>query len=177
MLKLAWKGLVVVLKEITFSVGWAELNTDGSWMEEGSAGAGMVLRDNMGQIIYTSCREIFLLQKRFEAELSACMKGLSVAIQRRSCLFMWRWIPDKLWAWSLISQLIDRSSLHRWRKSSIWGTSVELHLVLFIVVRIVLAIFWLSLLELRVELSFGLTLACQKLLSFVMQTVALIPLE
>ena len=62
--------------------GWSKLNVDGSWSLDGKAGAGMVLRDSKGQIIYTSCRELFSCRNAMEAELSACMEGLSLAIQR-----------------------------------------------------------------------------------------------
>ena len=59
-----------------------KLNTDGSWTEEGTVGAGMVLRDTLGNIIYSSCRELFRCRDALEAELCACMEGLSLAIQR-----------------------------------------------------------------------------------------------
>uniref|UniRef100_R7WB08 Putative LRR receptor-like serine/threonine-protein kinase n=1 Tax=Aegilops tauschii TaxID=37682 RepID=R7WB08_AEGTA len=50
--------------------------------EDGKAGAGMVLRDDRGNIIYSSCRELFSCRDALEAEISACMEGLSLAIQR-----------------------------------------------------------------------------------------------
>ncbi|KAI4998006.1 hypothetical protein ZWY2020_053348 [Hordeum vulgare] len=62
------------------TVGWAKLNINGSWTSDGRAGAGMVLRDNKGHIIYTSCREVFSCRNALEAELSTCMEGLSLAI-------------------------------------------------------------------------------------------------
>lgn len=63
-------------------VGWVKLNTDGSWTNDGRAGAGMVLRDNLGNIIYSSCRELFSCRDALEAEICACMEGFSIAIQR-----------------------------------------------------------------------------------------------
>ena len=47
--------------------GWAKLNTDGSWAADGGAGAGMVLRDSTGQIIFTSCRVLFSCRNALEA--------------------------------------------------------------------------------------------------------------
>ncbi|VAH43766.1 hypothetical protein VPH35_027838 [Triticum aestivum] len=62
--------------------GWVKLNTDGSFAENGTAGAGMVLRDDKGNVIYSACRELFSCREILEAELCACMEGLSFAIQR-----------------------------------------------------------------------------------------------
>ena len=39
--------------------GWVKLNVDGAWMEEeGTGGAGMVLRDHAGSVIFSPCRFI-----------------------------------------------------------------------------------------------------------------------
>ena len=39
--------------------GWAQLKTDGSFIQEtGAAGGGMVLRGDTSTIIYTACKEI-----------------------------------------------------------------------------------------------------------------------
>ena len=62
--------------------GWVKLNTDGSFAVNGTAGAGMVLRDDKGNVIYSACRELFSCREILEAELCACMEGLSFAIQR-----------------------------------------------------------------------------------------------
>ena len=40
-------------------LGWVKLNTDGSYSFAGGAGAGMILRDNSGAIIFSSCRALF----------------------------------------------------------------------------------------------------------------------
>uniref|UniRef100_A0A453PIE7 RNase H type-1 domain-containing protein n=1 Tax=Aegilops tauschii subsp. strangulata TaxID=200361 RepID=A0A453PIE7_AEGTS len=63
-------------------VGWVNLCTDGSFADDGSPGAGMVLRDDKGAIIFSSCRQLFSCREPLEAELCACMEGLSLAIQR-----------------------------------------------------------------------------------------------
>ena len=59
-----------------------KLSTDGSFADDETAGAGMVLRDDKGAIIFSSCRQLFSCRKALEAELCACMEGLSSAIQR-----------------------------------------------------------------------------------------------
>mgnify|MGYP000988840899 CR=1 FL=1 len=62
--------------------GWVKLNTDGSFAESDGAGAGMILRDSAGAIIFSACRTLFSCRDALEAELGACMEGLSFAIQR-----------------------------------------------------------------------------------------------
>ena len=88
--------------------GWVKLNTDGSWTNDGRAGAGMVLHDNLGNIIYSSYRELFSCRDSLEAELCACMECLSIAIQRTEipvCIEM-----DSLIAVNMLSfKDIDRS--------------------------------------------------------------------
>lgn len=61
--------------------GWVKPSTGGSFVEDGTAGAGMVPRDDKGSIIYSACRELFSCRKALEVELCACMEGLSFAIQ------------------------------------------------------------------------------------------------
>ena len=46
------------------------------------AGSGMVLRDESGAIIFSSCRQLFSCRDALEAELGACMEGLSLASSR-----------------------------------------------------------------------------------------------
>lgn len=64
------------------SPGWVKLNTDGSFATDGTTGAGMVLRGADGSIIFSACRELRSCRDMLEAELCACMEGLSFAIQR-----------------------------------------------------------------------------------------------
>uniref|UniRef100_N1QR18 ETFB lysine methyltransferase n=1 Tax=Aegilops tauschii TaxID=37682 RepID=N1QR18_AEGTA len=45
------------------------------------AGAGMVLRDSSGSIIFSSCRQLRRCADALEAELAACMEGLNLALQ------------------------------------------------------------------------------------------------
>lgn len=41
----------------------------------------MVLRDDTGAIIFSSCRQRFSCREASEVELCACMKGVSLALQ------------------------------------------------------------------------------------------------
>ncbi|KAE8777824.1 hypothetical protein D1007_49325 [Hordeum vulgare] len=50
--------------------------------KDDSAGSGMVLRDEKGGIIFSSCRQLFYCRDALEAELGACMEGLSLALSR-----------------------------------------------------------------------------------------------
>lgn len=61
--------------------GWVKLNTDGAFSLGGGAGAGMILRNNVGTVIFSACRALFSCRDALEAELCACMEGLSFAIQ------------------------------------------------------------------------------------------------
>jgi ribonuclease HI len=63
-------------------LGWAKLNTDGSFVTSDDAGAGMILRNSSGGIILSACRALFSCRDALEAELCACMEGLSSSIQR-----------------------------------------------------------------------------------------------
>ncbi|VAI39971.1 unnamed protein product [Triticum turgidum subsp. durum] len=61
--------------------GWVKLNTDGSYVDSDNAGAGMILRNSTGGIIFSACRSLFSCRDAVEAELGAIMEGLSLAIQ------------------------------------------------------------------------------------------------
>lgn len=61
-----------------------KLNSDGSFTPDGRAGAGMVLRDSSGAIIFSACRALFSCRDTLEAELYACMEGLSSSLIRTS---------------------------------------------------------------------------------------------
>ena len=64
-------------------LGSVKLNTDGSWLEEESTGgAGMILRDCTGAIIFASCRFIPRCASGLEAEIAAIMEGVSIALDR-----------------------------------------------------------------------------------------------
>ena len=42
----------------------------------------MILRDSVGAVIFSACRTLYYCRDALEAELCACMEGLSFAIQR-----------------------------------------------------------------------------------------------
>lgn len=61
---------------------WAKLNVDGSFSNEnGSAGAGMILRGHDGSIIFSACRSLWSCTDILHAELAGCMEGLALAHQ------------------------------------------------------------------------------------------------
>jgi hypothetical protein len=62
--------------------GWVKLSVDGSFKkEDGTAGAGMILRDDVGQVIFSSCRSLTRCDDPLEAEVRACLEGLELALQ------------------------------------------------------------------------------------------------
>ena len=62
--------------------GWTKLNVDGSFCAStGTAGAGMVLQDSLGKIIFSSCRELRACAEPLEAELLSCIEDLNLALQ------------------------------------------------------------------------------------------------
>jgi ribonuclease HI len=63
-------------------VGWGKLNVDGAWMAEGrSGGTGMVLRNDVGGIIFTVSRFLQDCDSPLEAELQACNEGLALSLE------------------------------------------------------------------------------------------------
>ena len=53
---------------------------DHSRLNEGTAGAGMILRDSHGVVIFASCHVLFFCNDALEAELHAITKGMSLAL-------------------------------------------------------------------------------------------------
>ena len=68
-------------------LGSAKLNVEGSFASDGRAGAGMVLRDHQGEVVFAACRKIDFCTDATEAELTAIEEGISLALQ---------WTPLKL---------------------------------------------------------------------------------
>ncbi|KAI4982518.1 hypothetical protein ZWY2020_023010 [Hordeum vulgare] len=57
------------------------LSVDGSYNHvDGTAGSGMILRDDKGTVIFASCRKLFHCNDAIEAELQAMKEGLQLAI-------------------------------------------------------------------------------------------------
>ena len=68
--------------------GHVKLNFDGSFVSEnGAAGAGMILRDHEGQVIFAACRWWFDCEGPLAAELAACEEGLRLALHWSQALF------------------------------------------------------------------------------------------
>jgi ribonuclease HI len=62
--------------------GYTKLSIDGSFHAgDGAAGAGMVLRDEHGNAIFTACRFMEHCSGPLEAELQACLEGVMLALQ------------------------------------------------------------------------------------------------
>jgi len=104
-------SVITVSEEIRWKppeLGWNKLSTDGSFDSSGNAGAGMILRDHRGIIIFSACRTLYSYRDALEAELCVCMEGISVAIQ-------WSDLPillemDSLEAVAMIScDIVDHS--------------------------------------------------------------------
>ena len=64
---------------------WHKLNIDVSFSsKDGRAGIGMILRDNSGNGVFTSCRSLLHCDDALEAELIACKEGIEMALQYTS---------------------------------------------------------------------------------------------
>ncbi|KQK00440.1 hypothetical protein BRADI_3g49433v3 [Brachypodium distachyon] len=62
--------------------GWTSLCCDGSFGQEtNTAGADMILRDEQGMIIFSPCRVLRNYTGPLEAEIAACMQGMTPAVQ------------------------------------------------------------------------------------------------
>jgi ribonuclease HI len=63
--------------------GWAKLNVDGAWATaDHTGGTGIVLRDEEGNITVTRCRFLQNCGSPLEAEVTACIDGLALALER-----------------------------------------------------------------------------------------------
>ncbi|KAI5011164.1 hypothetical protein ZWY2020_013301 [Hordeum vulgare] len=79
--------------------GWTKLNIDGAFRaEQHTGGAGMILRSDNGQVIFSSCRYLRSCSSSFEAELATCMEGIFIAQ-----------------AWSSLPMILETDCLSRLR--------------------------------------------------------------
>lgn len=63
--------------------GKTKLNTSGPFLVgDGSLGAGMILHDNGGAIMFTAYQGSFTCDNALEVELAACREGITLALQR-----------------------------------------------------------------------------------------------
>ena len=66
-----------------------KLNVDGSYSEaDNNEGVGMILRDDTGSIIFSTCRFLLTCSIALEAEVLACMEGISLALEWSSAPFI-----------------------------------------------------------------------------------------
>lgn len=82
---------------------WLAYSVDGLFSrEEGSAGAGMILRDHRGAVIFAACQLMFFCNNALEAEIKALMIGMSLALQ-------WSSLPILVQFDSVVSTMKDAS--------------------------------------------------------------------
>ena len=62
------------------ALGRVKLNTDASVLGS-TAGAGMILKDQEGEIVFNACRFLYACDDLLEAELLAIREGISLALQ------------------------------------------------------------------------------------------------
>ena len=98
-------------------VGVAKLNVDGAFVEDGGAGAGIILRDHRGEVIVSACRHLLHCKDATEAEMDAIEEGLKLSLT---------WTPLKIVVESdcadavkLIQKETPNTSIHAFRVSVI----------------------------------------------------------
>jgi ribonuclease HI len=91
----------------------------GSWSEEDGVGAaGMVLRDEMGEIIVSACKVLPNCNCPLEAELRACSDGVNLGMQ-------WTDTPIIIESDCLVAiQMITDTEINR-SKLAFWVNSVK----------------------------------------------------
>ncbi|KAI4970906.1 hypothetical protein ZWY2020_001820 [Hordeum vulgare] len=61
-------------------LGWTKLNVEGAFKANNhTGGAGMILRGEGGHVIFSSCRYLRSCSSPLEAELTACLEGITIA--------------------------------------------------------------------------------------------------
>lgn len=88
--------------------GWMKLNVDGSFdINSEKGGIGMILRNCLGSVIFSSCRSLDSCSGPLEAELRACVEGLHLALH-------WSLLPIQVETdCSFVIQLLHHSDKDR----------------------------------------------------------------
>lgn len=67
--------------------GWAKLNVNGSFLQaDGTEGAGMILRNSSGVIIFASCGYLRACTSALETEFAAINEGIELTLE-------WSFLP------------------------------------------------------------------------------------
>jgi hypothetical protein len=66
--------------QVKQKLGVTKLNVDEAFSQDGTAGAGMILRDHTRAVIFTACRQLRSCADTPEAELAAMEEGLALAL-------------------------------------------------------------------------------------------------
>ena len=70
-------------------MGSVALATDGSYnSSDGSAGSGMILRDDKGNVIFVTYRKLFHCNEALESELQAIWEGLKLTVEHSSATIL-----------------------------------------------------------------------------------------
>jgi hypothetical protein len=72
---------VPILPWVAPPSGWVKINTGGSLGPDGVAGAGIIIRDQIGENLLSSCRHPRNCRDALDAEISAVKEGLMLALQ------------------------------------------------------------------------------------------------
>jgi hypothetical protein len=94
----------------------AKLNVDGAFANDG-ASIGMILRDHLGEVIFTACRHLPHCKDAADAEMRAIEEGSKLALQWTSLRFSVE--SDCAGAIELINGSTMNSSVHAFRVSDI----------------------------------------------------------
>ena len=73
--------MAIVVFIVRYGKGVVKLNVDGTYIKETcKAGAGMILRDKTGGIIFSACRNLLHCASPLQMELETCLEGLNFAM-------------------------------------------------------------------------------------------------
>jgi hypothetical protein len=136
--------------------GEAKLNVDGAFANDG-ASIGMILRDHLGEVIFTTCRHLPHCRDATDAEMRAIEEGSKLALQWTSLRFSVE--SDCAVAIVLINGSTTNSSVHAFRVGDIRNMFRERETKLVKINRDISMdqlMSWPNLVGCQVELSFGL---------------------